>query len=104
MLKKGISGIESPKESRAPLAYEETYKVARSLVKHFGIDKIVHLSVDQVGTFHSPIGEKDVRIDLEIEMQRILGVDLAKVACPTNPEKAIGNWFVLECSCGCDEV
>ena len=89
------AALNHQKTDRAALAYEATFEVTLSLVKYFGIDKMAHLPVDQVGTFQSPIGEKDVGIDQEIELQKILGVDLAKIACPTNPDNTIGNWFGL---------
>jgi len=85
--------LEHRKTDRAALAYEATFEVTKELVKYFGIDKLSGLPISQVGTFQSPIGEKEVGIDQEIELQRRLGVDLVKVACPTNSKKTIGNWF-----------
>ncbi|MDO8685036.1 MAG: hypothetical protein Q7J78_00020, partial [Clostridiales bacterium] len=90
-----IAALQHQKADRAALAYEATFEVTRELVKFFGIDKIANLPVDQIGTFQSPLCEKDVGIDQEIMLHRVLGVDLAKVACPVNPEKTIGNWFGL---------
>jgi len=80
---------------RMPLAYEAEWEVTQALVKEFNIDKL-DLSVDQISSFHSPIGEREgIGLDHEIMLQRFLNVDLAKVACPINPKKTIGNWFGL---------
>ncbi len=82
------------KTDRLPLAYEAEWEVTETLVKHFGLDKREDLRVSSASSFHSPLGERGaIGIDHEIELQRTLDVDLAKVACPINPEKTIGNWF-----------
>jgi uroporphyrinogen decarboxylase len=81
---------------RLPLAYEAEWEVTQSLVKHFGLDKREDLKVGQASSFHSPIGERtEIGVEHELALQRLLGVDLSKAACPINPEKTIGNWFGL---------
>ena len=82
------------KTDRLPLAYEAEWEVIETLVKYFGLDKREDLGVSSASSFHSPLGERGaIGIDYEIELQRTLDVDLAKVACPVNPDKTIGNWF-----------
>lgn len=79
---------------RLPTAYEAEWEVTEALVEHFDLKNKVAADVSQISSFHSPVGErKEIGIDHEIALQKLLGVDLAKVACPINPEKTIGNWF-----------
>ena len=88
------STISHKKTDRAPLAYEATFEVTETLVKYFGLDKMPELQGSQVSTFHDPsIGEKALGLQHEIALQKLLGVDLATVACPLNSKKTIGNWF-----------
>lgn len=68
---------------RMPLAYEAEWEVTQKLVEYFGLDKREDLEISQVSSFHSPIGERaTIGIEHELELQRLLGVDLSKVACP----------------------
>ncbi len=88
------AALNFQKTDRMPLAYEAEWEVTESLVKYFGLDKRTDLGVSNVSSFHSPVGERAaIGIDHEIALQRILQVDLSKVACPINPDKTIGNWF-----------
>lgn len=89
-----MAAIERRKVDRCPLAYEATFEVTEKLIKYFNLDKDTGIPVSQIGTFQSPLGEKSYGIDHEIILQKKLGVDLAKVICPTS-KATIGNWFGL---------
>jgi uroporphyrinogen decarboxylase len=87
------NALDFIRTDRLPVAYEAEWEVTVDLVKYFGLDK-VESDAGDISSFHSPIGERGgIGIDHEIALQKLLGVDLSKVACPINKKKTIGNWF-----------
>ena len=86
------AALAHKKTDRLPLAYEATTEVTEALAKYFDLDVIEENP--GVSAFHAPsVGNKGVGLNQEIALQKLLGVDLVKIACPINSQKTIGNWF-----------
>jgi len=88
------SALRFEKNGRLPVAYEAEWEVTTALVEHFDLQNNKNLSASGISSFHSPVGERGgIGIAHEVALQKRLGIDLSKVACPINPKKTIGNWF-----------
>lgn len=84
-----------PPYDRLPVSYEAAPEVTKTLIQHFGIDKL-GLPIEQVNTMNSFVGPREgFSIAQEIELLKMLHVDVARAVCPVNPYKCIGHWWGL---------